>query len=97
MTTIGRDKIQFESYTDSIGDGNEQMHTLAAARAWQNAATEYLRTHGGGEATLRIVGGSHTRYEVTGDRDIADAADDAGWAAVDAYVQAVVAQMDSLA
>lgn len=92
MTTISRDRIQFESLGDQVNDGNEQMHRDAAAHAWAVAAEEYLVAHGGGEATVRL-GKDHGRFAVSGDRAIADAADEAGMAAAQAYVDAQIASL----
>lgn len=92
MTTISRDRIQFESFSDQVGDGNEQSHRDAAARAWESAASDYLESHGGGSASVKF-GKDHTRFAVTGDKAIADAADDAGMAAAQAYVDEQIARL----
>lgn len=92
MTTISRDRIQFESHGDLVGDGNEQLHRDAAARAWEAAASDYLSAHGGGSASVRF-GVDRTRFAVSGDMAIAQAADECGMAAAQAYIDEQVARV----
>lgn len=90
MTIISRDRIQFEGLDSDINDGNGQMHRDAAARAWEAAASDYLESHGGGTASVKL-GKDHLRFAVSGDKALADQADEAGWDAARAYIAEQVA------
>lgn len=92
MTTISRDRIQFEDIANEVADGNEQSHRDAAMRCWESAACDYLASHGGGEATVRL-NNNHCRFSVTGDRNLADEADEAGWAAARLYIDGEIARV----
>jgi hypothetical protein len=92
MTTISRDRIQFEDLANEVNDGNEQSHRDAAARAWESAASDYLAANGGGSADVRL-GKDHTRFAVSGDRTIAEAADGAGWEAAQTYIDEQIAAL----
>ena len=94
MTTISRDRIQFEDLANEVNDGNEHMHRDAAGSAWESAASDYLASHGGGSAAVKL-GKDHTRFAVSGDKAIADAADAAGWDAARAYVAEQVAAINA--
>lgn len=92
MTTISRDRIQFEDRANEIGDGNGQMHRDACARIWESTATDYLESHGGGEARVRLDRDT-VRFAVTGDKTVAADADSAGWDAVQDYVDEQTARL----
>lgn len=86
MTTISRDRIQFEDLANRVNDGNEQDHTKAAAAAWAAGATDFLEANGGGCAT--VGNGKDLRvFQFTGDPDIAAEADRAGWTDAREYIE----------
>lgn len=91
-TFISRDRIQFESFADQVNDGNEQLHRDRSASEWAIAATDYLTAHGGGEASVRIDK-DHTRLAIEGDHAIAEAADEAGMAAAQKYIDDQIAAL----
>ena len=86
MTTISRDRIQFEDLANRVGDGNEQDHTRAASQTWASAATDYLEANGGGAAS--VGSGKDLRaFRVRGDDDLAGGADRIGMEAAEAYIE----------